>query len=63
MSDLLDGYFTCNRRGTYGFRWDEFGKPGKWLVTAHGGCEGFYTVAMFDAVVDDFGNLVKVGKR
>lgn len=63
MSELLDGYFSTRERGTYGFRWHTHGKPGMWIVTAGGGAEGFYSHALFDAVVDDFGNLVKVGQR
>lgn len=63
MAELCtdDGYFS-SRRGTCGFRWHTCGHTGKWLVMASGGCEGFRISSLFHAVVDDFGNLVKVGR-
>lgn len=61
MRQIQDGYFNGGK-GICGFRWHGSGKPGKWIVSVTGGTEGFYANALFDAVVDDFGDLVKVAR-
>lgn len=61
MEQIFDGYFRSSK-GTSGFRWHDCAKPGKWIVSVTGGSDGFYATAIFDAVVDDFGNLVKVAR-
>lgn len=42
----------------YCFRWSAFRRPGCWSV--HIGSHVFDAFAVFAAVVDDFGNLVRV---
>lgn len=52
MITAIDGYGEA-----WAFRWNICAKPGCYVVTLH--LPGFGS-KNFDAVMDDFGNLVKV---
>ncbi len=53
----IDGY-TKGRALAWAFRWHTFSKPGKFLVHIASSDGDFGILA--DAVIDDFGNLVRV---
>jgi len=50
--------FIDGKGYAWAFRWHDSAKPGRYVVTA--GLDGFMPYRNFDAVMDDFGNLVKV---
>lgn len=50
-------HYTNGKAGAWAFRWLFGGTHGKYLVTVI--VDGFFC-KNFDAVVDDFGNLVRV---
>ena len=61
MIDHSDFSYQCTRRDVFmsAYRWSMAANPGRTMVHIK---VGEWVVDLFDAVTDDFGTLVKVGR-